>query len=73
MFELGIFSVLRPPRSLSVRFRRLGGLILALLLFAPAAALAQSADLLRAYQNFETAKAANRVADALTAATMPCG
>ncbi|MHB8477501.1 MAG: alpha/beta hydrolase [Steroidobacteraceae bacterium] len=65
MFELGIFPVLRPPSSLSVRFRRLRGLILALLLFAPAAALAQSADLLRAYQNFEAAKAANRVADAL--------
>ncbi len=65
MFELGIVSVLRPPRSLSVRFRRFGGLILVLLLFAPTAALAQSPDLLRAYQNFETAKAANRVADAL--------
>jgi esterase/lipase superfamily enzyme len=37
----------------------------ALLLLAPAAVLAQSADLLRAYKNFETAKAANKVTDAL--------
>ena len=37
----------------------------ALLLLAPAAVLAQSADLLRAYKNFETAKAANKTTDAL--------
>ena len=41
------------------------GVICALVLLVPAAALAQSADLLRAYQNFEAAKAANKVADAL--------
>jgi len=37
----------------------------ALALTVPAMVLAQSADLLRAYQNFETAKAANKVPEAL--------
>jgi esterase/lipase superfamily enzyme len=45
--------------------RGLKELAWALLLLAPAVVLAQSADLLRAYQNFETAKAANKAADAL--------
>jgi esterase/lipase superfamily enzyme len=55
MIELGI----------SMTLRCLKGLACALVLAAPAAVLAQSADLLRAYQNFEAAKAANHVADAL--------
>jgi esterase/lipase superfamily enzyme len=45
--------------------RRLKGLAWALLLLAPAVVLAQSADLLRAYQNFEAAKAVHKTADAL--------
>jgi esterase/lipase superfamily enzyme len=43
----------------------LNGVACTLVLCAPTLALAQSADLLRAYQNFESAKAANKVADAL--------
>jgi esterase/lipase superfamily enzyme len=65
MFELGIFSVLRLARRRYTSLRCVPGLICALLLMAPAAVLAQSAGLLQAYQNFEAAKAANRVSDAL--------
>jgi esterase/lipase superfamily enzyme len=71
MIELGFFPVLRLPGCRNAPLRRLTGssrltgLICALVLMVPAAAQAQSADLLRAYQNFETAKAANKVADAL--------
>ncbi len=39
----------------------------ALVLAAPTMVLAQSADLLRAYQSFESAKAANKVSEALKA------
>ena len=45
--------------------RRLQLLACCLLLFAPHGVLAQSADLFDAYQGFETAKAANQVAEAL--------
>ena len=45
--------------------RCLRQLALAVVLLAPAAAGAQSTDLLLAYKNFETAKAADKVSDAL--------
>ena len=45
--------------------RRLRLMACALVLFAPLAAHAQSTETLRAYQDFETAKAANQVQDAL--------
>ena len=67
MFELGIFQVLRLHGRRNAPLRWLTGLACALALMSPGTALAQSADLLRAYQNFETAKAANKVADALKA------
>jgi esterase/lipase superfamily enzyme len=64
MFQLGIFQVLRLPTrrnaALSIR-----GIAFALVLMAPSITVAQSTALLRAYQNFETAKAANKVAEAL--------
>lgn len=60
MVELGIFRVLLPAGR-----RNAQTLACAMLLLAPGVILAQSADLLRAYRNFETAKAANKVADAL--------
>jgi esterase/lipase superfamily enzyme len=65
MVELGIFQVLRPAGRRFAARRSAQSLICALLLLASATVLAQSADLLRAYKNFETAKAANKVADAL--------
>jgi esterase/lipase superfamily enzyme len=65
MVELRVFQVLRPPRRRNAARRCLKGVAFALVLWAPTLALAQSADLLRAYQNFEAAKAANKVADAL--------
>src|ERR1700689_726577 len=65
MVKRGLFQILRPAgRRLTVRLR-VKGRACALLLLAPAIVAAQSADLLRAYKNFETAKAANKVADAL--------
>jgi esterase/lipase superfamily enzyme len=65
MVELRVFQVPRPPRRRNAAGRCLKGVACALVLWAPTLALAQSADLLRAYQNFEAAKAANKVADAL--------
>jgi esterase/lipase superfamily enzyme len=56
MVDLGIRHTAR---------RLLKGLACGWLLISPGMVLAQSADLLRAYQNFESAKAANKVADAL--------
>jgi esterase/lipase superfamily enzyme len=57
MVEFGVFR--------SAPWRRLPRLACALLLLTPAAVLAQSADLMRTYQNFEAAKAAGKVTDAL--------
>jgi esterase/lipase superfamily enzyme len=63
MVEFGVFQ--------SAAWRRLPGFACALLLvappwlLAPAAALAQSADLMRTCQNFEAAKAAGKVTEAL--------
>ncbi|MEP6546554.1 MAG: alpha/beta hydrolase [Gammaproteobacteria bacterium] len=57
MVELGVFRI--------AAWRRLAGLACALLLLAPGAVFAQSADLLRAYQHFEAAKNDSKVADAL--------
>lgn len=65
MAELGIFHMLRLPRRPFAARRYLRAFACAAALLAPALLLAQSADLLRAYQNFEAAKAANKVADAL--------
>jgi esterase/lipase superfamily enzyme len=65
MVELGIFQVLRPARRRLAARRGARSLACALLLLVPGIILAQSADLLRAYKNFETAKAANKVAEAL--------
>jgi esterase/lipase superfamily enzyme len=67
MFELGIFQALRLPTRRNASLRSCMWLACALLLIAPTLAAAQSAEMLRAYQNFEAAKAANRVADALKA------
>jgi esterase/lipase superfamily enzyme len=67
MIELGIFQVLRLPLRRNAAFLCLMVLTGALALAAPAMVLAQSADLLRAYQNFEAAKAANQVPEALKA------
>ncbi|HEY2634779.1 MAG TPA: alpha/beta hydrolase [Steroidobacteraceae bacterium] len=65
MTELKSFRVL--PRSVRryVAFRWVKTLACALALTVPSMVLAQSAELLRAYQNFETAKAANKVPEAL--------
>jgi esterase/lipase superfamily enzyme len=65
MVELGISQVLRPARRRLAAWRCLKPLACALLLLAPAGLPAQSNDLLRAYQDFETAKAANKVTEAL--------
>jgi tetratricopeptide (TPR) repeat protein len=67
MIELGIFQVLRPPVRRNGAFLWLTVLAGALMLAAPARVPAQSADLLRAYQNLESAKAANKVSEALKA------
>jgi esterase/lipase superfamily enzyme len=65
MVGLCIFQVLRQTgRRFAVR-RFAREIACALLLLASAAVLAQSTDLLRAYKNFETAKAANKVTEAL--------
>jgi esterase/lipase superfamily enzyme len=64
MFQLGIFQMLRLPRRRNAALS-LQGLAFALALMAPAVTLAQSTALLRAYQDFESAKAADKVADAL--------
>lgn len=52
------------PGTRNAPLRCLNGFACALLLMAPALASAQSADLLRAYRNFETAKAGHKVAEA---------
>ncbi len=65
MFMLGTFRVLRAARRRHASPRCLKRIACALILMAPVPAFAQSADLLRAYQNFEIAKAANKVAEAL--------
>src|SRR5579859_6626003 len=67
MIELGIFQVLPLPTRRNATFLCLAVLAGALGLAIPAAVLAQSADLLRAYQSFESAMAANKVAEALRA------
>ena len=67
MIEPGIFQVLPLPARRNATFLCLTVLAGALGLAAPAAVLAQSADLLRAYQSFESAKAANKVSEALKA------
>jgi esterase/lipase superfamily enzyme len=67
MIELGIFQVLRLPLRRNAAFLCLTVLAGALALAAPPVVRAQSADLLRAYQNFEAAKAANQVQEALKA------
>jgi esterase/lipase superfamily enzyme len=67
MIELGIFQVVPPPMRRNAAFLCLTVLAGALGLAAPAAVFAQSADLLRAYQSFESAKAANKVSEALKA------
>jgi esterase/lipase superfamily enzyme len=56
MVEFGVFRI--------AAWRCLPGLA-CLLLLAPAAVSAQSVELMRAYQNFEAAKAADKVTDAL--------
>ncbi len=65
MIELGIFPVLPLPVARNAAFRCVKALVCVLALAAPAMVLAQSADLLQAYQNFEAAKAANKVSEAL--------
>jgi esterase/lipase superfamily enzyme len=65
MVELGMFQVLRPAGRRFAARRGVASLACAVLLLIPAVILAQSTDLLRAYKNFETAKAANKIADAL--------
>ena len=67
MIEPGIFQMLPLPARRNATFLCLTVLAGALGLAAPAAVLAQSADLLRAYQSFESAKAANKVSEALKA------
>jgi len=67
MIEPGIFQMLLLPARRNATFFCLTLLAGALGLAAPAAVLAQSADLLRAYQSFESAKAANKVSEALKA------
>jgi len=67
MIEPGIFQMLLLPARRNATFLCLTLLAGALGLAAPAAVLAQSADLLRAYQSFESAKAANKVSEALKA------
>jgi esterase/lipase superfamily enzyme len=65
MVELGIIQVLRligRPFAASGLVRQFACV---LLLCSPALAQAQSTDLLRAYQNFEAAKAADKTEDAL--------
>ena len=65
MIEPGIFQVLPRPVRRNGAFLWLTVLAGALMLAAPARVPAQSADLLRAYQKFESAKAANKVSEAL--------
>ena len=65
MIELESFRLLLRPVRRHVAFCWVKTLACALALTVPATVLAQSADLLRAYQNFETAKAANKVPEAL--------
>jgi esterase/lipase superfamily enzyme len=65
MVELGILQVLLPAGRRLAGRRHAQTLACALLLLVPGVILAQSTDLLRAYRNFEAAKAANKVADAL--------
>jgi len=67
MIEPGIFQMLLLPARRNATFLCPTLLAGALGLAAPAAVLAQSADLLRAYQSFESAKAANKVSEALKA------
>jgi esterase/lipase superfamily enzyme len=67
MIEPGIFQVLPLPARRNASFLWLTVLAGALGLAVPAAVLAQSADLVRAYQSFESAKAANKVSEALKA------
>ncbi len=57
MVELGVFRI--------AAWRRWAGLVCAWLLMAPVAVFAQSADLLRAYQHYETAKSDNKAEDAI--------
>src|SRR5882724_2364270 len=65
MTGLDIFPLLSLPVRRNAAPRWVKAFACALALAAPATVLAQSADLLRAYQNFETAKAANKVPEAL--------
>jgi esterase/lipase superfamily enzyme len=67
MFEPGIFQVLPLPTRRNATFLCLTVFAGALVLTAPAMVLAQSADLLRTYQSFESAKAADKVSEALKA------
>jgi esterase/lipase superfamily enzyme len=65
MVERGVLPVFRSLGRLSALRRALRWLGCALVLSTPAAALAQSADLIHAYQHSEAAKAAGRVQEAL--------
>jgi esterase/lipase superfamily enzyme len=65
MIEYGGYDMSEAPRRRKGAPRRSTRLTWALVLLVPALALAQSADLVRSYQNFEAAKAADKVADAL--------
>jgi esterase/lipase superfamily enzyme len=71
MVELVVLQVRRLARACRPVYRRAAlhcwaaQLVCCLLIGVPGAVLAQSADLLRAYQSFETAKGAGKVQDAL--------
>jgi esterase/lipase superfamily enzyme len=65
MVELGIPPAFRLTRRRFAANGLVRKLACALLLFCPMLASAQSEDLLRAYQNFETAKAADKTDEAL--------
>ena len=64
MIELGIQQAFAPASRAGVPRRTWGAVCSALALLCPVFALAQSADLVKSYQNFEAARSANRVADA---------
>lgn len=63
--ERGALPIFRSPERLSALWRSLTWLGCAIVLSTPAAVLAQSADLIHAYQHSEAAKAAGHVQEAL--------
>ena len=65
LIELGRQLTFGAASRAAVARQPWAALLSVLALLCPALALAQSADLVKSYQNFEAAKSANRVADAV--------